>query len=92
MSNADLEKKLLKIPGGNFFKEEVDRLDSQQIKNRISQLQQCLSESEDHKENNDELKQLREQKSNLEAPYREVRQAVATKTKYLVELLKEKGE
>ena len=89
--NEELEKKLLALPGGQEFKEVVDRLNAADINNRISQLQKLLAESEEHKEQNEALKQARAEVSELAGPYRDVKKAVAIKTKYLVELAKEKG-
>lgn len=72
------------------FCHEVDSLGAEALKARIVQLQQTLEESEAHKDSNEELKQLRSQVSELAGPYRDVKKAVKLKTKYIIELLKEK--
>lgn len=70
----------------------VESLTSDQLKARVVQLQQFLEESEAAKENDDALKQARAQLTEYGAPYRDVKKAVKIKTKYLIELLSEKGE
>lgn len=71
---------------------EVDGLPVEALKARIVQLQQSLEESEEHKESNDSLKEARAQVSELAGPYRDVKKAVKLKTKYIIELLKTKGQ
>lgn len=86
-----LEKKLFKLPGGREFSDEVIRLSIPQLEARISSLQKQLDESEEHMKNNEALNQIKAEKKELEGPYRDVRSAVKLKTKYLIELIKEKG-
>lgn len=73
------------------FTSEVDGLDIQTLKNRIATYARELSESEECKENDDELKSATVELKELGAPYREVKKAVATKTRYLLSRIKEKG-
>lgn len=73
------------------FALEVARLDVQDLKNRIAGYAKELSESEQHMENNDALKAAKEEAKELGAPYRDVRKAVATKTRYILDLIEEKG-
>lgn len=73
------------------FANEVAALDVQALKNRIATYARELSESEECKENDEELKNTQAAVKELNAPYREVKKAVATKTRYLLSLIKEKG-
>jgi len=91
MATAELETKLFKLPGGQEFKDEVDRLNIPQLEARISSYQKQLDESEEHKKNNDALNHVKAEKAELEGPYNDVKKAVKIKTKYLIELIKEKG-
>jgi len=91
MANVELETKLFKLPGGQEFKEEVDRLSVQQLEARISRMQKDLDESREHKKNNDALNKVKAEKAELEGPYNDVEKAVKVKTKYIIELIKEKG-
>ncbi len=74
------------------FADEVSRLSAEEINARIVEMQKGLEESESHKEANEELKQARDTVTELSGPYRDVKKAVKIKTKYLLELLKEKGK
>lgn len=73
------------------YSSEVLGLSVQQLEQRIVNLQKQLQDSETHKEENKELQSLSEKRSELLGPYRDVKSAVALKTKYLVSLIKEKG-
>lgn len=73
------------------FVAEVETLDVKQLKERIVGMQQALEESEAHKEANDSLKRARAEATELAAPYRDVKKAVKAKTKYILDLLAEKG-
>lgn len=74
------------------FVQEVDNLSAEELKGRIVQLQRALEESEEHKEANDVLASARAEVSELVGPYNDVKKAVKAKTKYIIELLKEKGQ
>lgn len=87
----ELENKVYKLPGGKEFKEEVDTLNISQLEARISNYQKALDESEEHKKENEALKQAKAEVSLLEGPYNDVKKAVQVKTKYIIELIKEKG-
>lgn len=89
--DADIEGKVYKLAGGQEFKEEVDRLSIEALEARITAYQKGLDESREHKKNNEALAKVSAEKSELEAPYREVENAVKVKTKYIIELIKEKG-
>lgn len=73
------------------FTQEVAGLDVQALKNRIATYARELSESEECKENDEALQTAKAELKELGAPYREVKKAVATKTRYLLVLIKEKG-
>lgn len=70
------------------FANEVEKLDATALKARIVGLQQALEESEAHKEANDVLAQA---KAELNGPYQDVKKAIKLKTKYIIDLLKERG-
>lgn len=74
------------------FTAEVDGLPVPQLRDRIVGMQKQLEESDAHKASNDTLKEARTVVNELAAPYREVKKAVSLKTKYIIELLKEKGD
>jgi len=87
----ELENKVFKLPGGKEFKEEVDRLSVPELEKRITSYQKQLDESREHKKNNEALAKVSAEKSTLEGPYKDVEKAVKIKTKYIIELIKEKG-
>lgn len=74
------------------FAQEVESLTVAQLEDRIVGMQKALEESEEHKENNEALKAARAEASELSGPYRDVKKAVRLKTKYILELLAEKGQ
>jgi hypothetical protein len=73
------------------FANEVAGLDVQALKNRIANYARELSKSEECQENDEALAAARAEVKELGAPYREVKKAVATKTRYLLNLIEEKG-
>lgn len=86
-----LEGKVFKLPGGKEFKEEVDRLGVQALEDRIVDLQKGLDESRAHKEENVALRNAKDAVAELNGPYADIEKAVKVKTKYIIELIKEKG-
>lgn len=90
--NEELDKKVLAMPGGKEFKESVDALKVPELNSRISQLQKDLEESEEHKELNEALQQARAEVSELSGPYRDFKKSVSIRTKYLIALIREKGQ
>lgn len=89
--SEDLEKKLVKLPGGREFMESVMGLSNKELEARISQMQKALDESEEHREANEALKNAKDEVKLLSGPYNDVKKAVKLKTKYIIDLLKEKG-
>lgn len=89
--DQELESKVYKLPGGKEFKEEVDALSIASLEARITRMQKDLDESEEHKKNNSALQKVSSEKSELEGPYKDVKKSVQVKTKYIIELIKEKG-
>ena len=73
------------------FPDEVDAMNIQQLDNKISSLQKGLQDSEQHREQNQDLKDAKQEYDDLAGPYSDVRKAVKKKTKYLVGLVREKG-
>lgn len=86
-----LVEKLYKLPGGEEFESSVLGLSVTQMKERIAQMQKDLDESEEHKKENQALSNLKSEVATIEGPYNDVKKAVKIKTKYLIELIKEKG-
>jgi len=74
------------------FCNEVNSLTSEQLKARIVQLQQALSESEEHKNSNEVLQAAKAEIKELSGPYRDVKKAVKSKTAYILELLRNQGK
>lgn len=91
MRDDKLEAKVFKLPGGKEFKEEVDRLSIEALEDRVVQMQKGLDESRVHKEENEALKQAKNEVSEISGPYNDIEKAVKVKTKYIIELIKEKG-
>lgn len=87
------EKTLREIVDDKYegFVDEVDRLSIPELEMRISRYQKSLQESEEHRENNEVLNKLKDEVSTLSGPYNDVKKAVKLKTKYIIELIKEKG-
>lgn len=73
------------------FEAEVLGLSVDQLNNKLASLAKGLEESENHKDENDDLEKARALVTELAAPYSDVKKAVALKTKYVVGLIKEKG-
>jgi hypothetical protein len=91
-TREDVEKKVLKLPGGEEFATTVVHLTVQQLEARITQMQKDLDESEEHKENNEALKEARDVVTNLVGPYNDVKKAIKLKTQYIIALIHEKGK
>lgn len=89
--SEDLEKKLVKLPGGREFMESVMGLSNKDLEARISQMQKALDESEEHREANEALKNAKDEVKLISGPYNDVKKAVKLKTKFIISLLKEKG-
>jgi len=87
----ELEAKLFKLAGGEEFLGEVQGLSVEKLEDRIANLQKQLDESEEHKKENQALKDAKYEVSLIEGPYNDVKKAVQVKTKVLIELIKEKG-
>lgn len=73
------------------FAAEVDGLSDAALRARIVSLQQALAESEMHKEANEALTQARAEVNELAGPYNDVKKAVKLKTRYILDLIAEKG-
>ncbi len=86
-----LESKVFALPGGKEFKEEVDSLSVPVLEARITRMQKDLDESEEHRKENVALNNAKDEVKELSGPYNDVKKAVQVKTKYIIELIKEKG-
>lgn len=83
-----LEKVDVEYPG---FAEEVLGLNVQQLDKRIADMQKELEKSEQHKAENQDLRDTSASLEQLRGPYKDVKKAVGLKTKFLVSLIREKG-
>ena len=73
------------------FTDSCQGLSVQQLENRIATYQKELQESEDFRAKDEGLARAKAEAKELAAPYNEVAKAVGTKTRYLIELIREKG-
>lgn len=73
------------------FVAEVESASVEQLDARLAQLAKDIEAVNDAKEADEELEQAREKASQLAAPYSESRKALQAKSRYIVELLKDKG-
>ena len=83
-----LEKIDKTFPG---FADEVNKLSSEDLKQRVVSYAQQLQESEDHKVGNEQLAQAQAAVAELLGPYKDVKKAVKLKTQYILTLIAEKG-
>lgn len=74
------------------FVAEVESASVEQLDARLAQLAKDIEAVNDAKEADEELEMAREKASQLAAPYSESRKALQTKSRYIVELLKDKGQ
>lgn len=73
------------------FVAEVVALSIEDLNARLASHAKQVAEVEDAKEADEELAQAREVASALAAPYAEAKKAINQKTRFIVELIKEKG-
>lgn len=73
------------------FTDSCNGLTVQQLDQKIVTLQKELQDSEEHKGKNEDLAKAKAHAKELGATYSEVRRDVKLKTRYLVELIREKG-
>lgn len=92
MIDAKLDEQVLGLAGGREFKDAMNALSVDELKARIAQMQSDLNDSEADKEEKvmEEVKLLRGQANELLAPYNDVKKAVKIKTKYILELIKDR--
>ena len=86
-----LEKKVFALPGGKEFKAEVDSQSVASLEARITRMQKDLDDSEEHKKENISLNNAKDEVKELSGPYSDFKKSVQVKTKYIIELIKEKG-
>jgi hypothetical protein len=73
------------------FASEVQSLETDALKARIVSLQQALEESDEAKEADEGLKEAKAAYDLAVGPYRDIRKAVRMKTKFLIDMLKDRG-
>lgn len=73
------------------FVKEVDGLSVEELSVRISRMAQALADTAEAKENDGELAEVAERLAFLKAPYEDVKKAVQLKSRYIRNLIKEKG-
>lgn len=91
-TRESVEQKVLKLAGGEEFATSVVHLTVPQLEARITQMQKDLDTSELHRENNEALKQAKEQVAELVGPYNDFKKAVKLKTQFIIALIQEKGK
>jgi hypothetical protein len=73
------------------FVTDVAGLSVDQLNTKLATLAKGLEESEECKDNDEELEKTKLLAAELSAPYRDIKKAVGLKTKYVISLIKEKG-
>lgn len=73
------------------FVSEVYPLDSAQLNMRLSNLAKGLEEVSEARKNDEELMEHRAAAQQCDAPYRDSLKELKLKTKYIIELMKERG-
>jgi len=73
------------------FASEVLGLSADQLNNRLAQLAKAAEENEDAKERDQELSDAQALASELSLTYKDVKKAVRMKSKFIIQLLKDKG-
>lgn len=73
------------------FVESIMGLSVEELNARITQYTKNLDESEEHRKANETLRNLKDQVAEINGPYNDVKKAINLKTKYIIELVKEKG-
>lgn len=88
------KKDVRAVVEGEFkeFVEEVQALNSVDLNNRLAQMAKHAEEVINTKENDERLNEVREELKQLNAPYRDSLKALKLKNKYIILLLKDRGE
>lgn len=73
------------------FVAEVDGLSLDDLSGRISRLAQANADNSEARENDEELAEASSLHSELKAPYEDAKKAIQLKSRYLRNLIKEKG-
>lgn len=73
------------------FVEEVVGLSVEQLKDRILAMVAHKQETMEHKDQNQKLKEVCDLKKEIEGPYKDTIKAIDLKTRYLANLVTEKG-
>lgn len=73
------------------FATEVAGETPAQLNNRLAGLAKYLEQTEEAKENDNQLEIAREQVKELSGPYNDTKKALRIKSKYIITLLREKG-
>jgi hypothetical protein len=73
------------------FVEVVDALDVDSLEKRLNTLAKQAEEVESAKENDEALEEAKEQVAEMSAPYRDAKKEIRLKTRYIIQLIGEKG-
>lgn len=73
------------------FCDSVDGLSIQQLEARIANYQKDLQDSEEHKANNEALRDAKTEVEMIAGPYRDVKKAIQKKTRYIISTIRSKG-
>jgi len=73
------------------FFDEVQALSVEELNTRLATLAKNAEEVEESKENDEELRAAKATASELAAPYRDAKNAIRKKNKFVISLIKDKG-
>lgn len=73
------------------FVEVVDALGVPELEKRLNTLAKQAEEVESSKENDEGLEEAKQVASELAAPYRDAKKEIRLKTRYIIQLIGEKG-
>ena len=73
------------------FAHEVERLSVADLDRRLNGLAKAGEEIDEAKETNEGLKDAREELNKVAGPFRDAKKANKLKTKYVIQLIKERG-
>lgn len=74
------------------FADEIHSLSSDELNGRLARMAKDLEIVEDEKEADEKLNETRAALAELAGPYRDSKKAIKLKSKYIIALLKERGE
>lgn len=86
-----VREKMLKSDGGEEFVGEVEGLSVEQLEKRLSDLAKGLEANARAKKDDEGLEDARAEVRKLSGPYNDTAKAVRLRTKFVIELIGQKG-